>query len=158
MHVLMGVCSLEDGLSWRGGVIRGFCVWLFCGLQCVSVDPFSVRLPLSLLCSPCGALGITVTSIAVVPFPRAVGLRGTRWRRGVKMLRLVKWQRLQNARLGHVTLLYGSCMPRFGDSPAVKFVRLDLTRTSCSERARDLRPSFVAQDFKHCRIVHAMSH
>ena len=42
------------------------------------------------------------------------------------MLRIVKWQRLHNARLGHVTLLNGSCMPRFDDSPAVQFVRLGL--------------------------------
>ena len=67
-----------------------------------------------------------VISIAVVLFPRAVGLQSTMLRSGVKMLRLVKWQGLQNARLGHVTLLYGSCMPRLDDSPAVKIVRLGL--------------------------------
>ena len=104
-----------------------FVFWLCWDPGCVCVVPFSVRLTFYLLCSPCGVFfEFIVTSIAVVLFPRAVGLQGIRLRRGVKMLRLVRWQGLQNARLGHVTLLYGSCMPRFCDSPAVKFVRLGL--------------------------------
>ena len=55
-------------VTW-GASFAEFVFWLCCDPWCVSVDPFSVCLAFCLLCSPCGVIEITVTSIAVVPFP-----------------------------------------------------------------------------------------